>query len=264
MEMKPIYLKILILASILSLACTTKVSEWVLLNSLPNRYMLVYYQNGTIPEVAVQNNKELENRLKTANVTFKQVLKRDIELPYYALYYNNQLFSEYRDYNELSGIESSPLREFAANELMVGKLCVMLYLKTGNSEKDEPGLLALKNSIASSPFGNVISIVELDKRNAEEKQLVSMLLNVERDLKTISEPMLFGIFGRFRTLEPLIARGISEENIGLMIDFFTADCSCVIKDDLPGISILYKSNWENPKPAQVNAIIDANPLLEHH
>ena len=60
--MKPIYLKILILASILSLACTTKVSEWVLLNSLPNHYMLVYYHNGSIPEVAVQNNKELENR----------------------------------------------------------------------------------------------------------------------------------------------------------------------------------------------------------
>ena len=90
------------------------------------------------------------------------------------------------------------------------------------------------------------------------------LPNNTRAAWKFSAPMLFGIFGRFRTLEPLIARGISEENIGLMIDFFTADCSCVIKDDLPGISILYKSNWDNPKPALVNAIIDANPFLEHH
>jgi hypothetical protein len=49
-----------------------------------------------------------------------------------------------------------------------------------------------------------------------------------------------------------------------MIDFFTADCSCVIKDDLPGSSILYNGNWENPKTALVNKILDANPNLEHH
>ena len=33
-KMKPVYFKIIILAAFLSLACTTKVSEWVLLNSL--------------------------------------------------------------------------------------------------------------------------------------------------------------------------------------------------------------------------------------
>lgn len=262
--MKSVYLKIMIVAGILSLACTTKVSEWVLLNSLPDRYLLVYYHNGTVSDAVKLKNSELENRLKTANVTFRQAQKEDIKQSYFALYYNNRLFSEYADYNAVKGLESSVLRDQIAKELMAGKLFVMLYLKTGNRAKDEQGLLAIKNSVASSPFGNIITVVELERNNVEEEHLVSMLLNVESDLKTISEPMLFGIFGRFRVLEPLVAKGISEENIRLMIDFLTADCSCVIKDDLPGLSILYKINWENPQPALVNKIIDSNPKLEHH
>jgi len=83
-----------------------------------------------------------------------------------------------------------------------------------------------------------------------------MLLHVESDLKAISEPMLFGVFGRFRALEPLLAKGISEENIHLMIDFLTADCSCLIKDNLPGMSILSDASWDDPKPALVNRILD--------
>jgi hypothetical protein len=146
---------------------------------------------------------------------------------------------------------------------MAGKLCVMLFLRSGEKEKDEAGLLNIRKSVASSPFGRIIAVVELERNNPEEQHLVSMLLNVESDLKNIREPMLFGVFGRFRVLEPLVFKGISEENIRLMIDFFTADCSCVIKDDLPGISILAGSDWENPVPALVNKIIDDNPKLEH-
>jgi len=88
-----------------------------------------------------------------------------------------------------------------------------------------------------------------------------MLLNVEDDLKYISEPMLFGVFGRFKALEPLLGKGITEENINLMIDYFTAECSCLIKDDLPGTDILFNGNWDNPAPALLNKIIDDNPAL---
>ena len=88
-----------------------------------------------------------------------------------------------------------------------------------------------------------------------------MLLNVEDDLKGIQEPMLFGVFGRFKALEPLLGKGITEENIGLMIDYLTAQCSCLIKDDLPGTDILFTGKWDNPQPALLNKIMDANPSL---
>jgi hypothetical protein len=262
--MKSFRLKILLGAALFGLACTTKVSEWVLLNSAPNRYQLVYYFNGTVSETVKAKNSELENRLKPGNVVFRQMQKEGISKPYYALYYNNRLFSEYADFNSVSRLEISPARTKIAAELMAGKLCVMVYLKTDSPEKDERGLQAIRKTLAASPFEKIITVVELDRTSVEEKHFISLLLNVEDDLKTISEPMLFGVFGRFRTLEPLVGKGILEENIKLMIDFFTADCSCVIKDDLPGISILYNGDWENPAPALVNSILDANPQLQHH
>lgn len=261
--MKPFCIKTLILTGLLSLACTTKVSEWVLLNSFPDSYLLVFYNKGPLQEADREINKQLALKLKSANVQFRTMTKESTG-PHYALYYDSRLFSEYADYKELNGIAFSPLRNKIASELMAGKLCVMVYLKCGNPEKDEKGMEVLKKTVAVSPFGGIIPIMELDRNNIEEKHLVSMLLNVESDLKDIREPMLFGVFGRFRVLEPLLANGISEENINLMIDFFTADCSCVIKDDLPGINILFDGTWENPLPAMVNKILDDNPLLVHH
>lgn len=261
--MKRIYFKIIIIGALLSMACTTKVSEWVLLNSVRDTYLLVYFHQNEISETAKQQHSEIKNKFKTANILLKTMQRDEAEKPYYALYFNNRLIKENISEKELKTLTFSPLRETIANELMNGKLCVMLYLKCGIPDKDEKGLEVAQNSVAASPFADVITVLELDIKNTEESQLVSLLLNVEDDLKDINEPMLFGVFGKFRALEPLLAKGISTENINLMIDFLTADCSCLIKDNLPGSSILYNGVWENPQTALVNKILDSNPDLEH-
>jgi hypothetical protein len=259
--MKRIHYKIILLAGVISLACTTRVSEWVLLNGIPNSYTLVYFHNSPISESVKKQNLALSEKMKTANIRFEAVNRPEISGPYYGLYYQNRFFSRYETSGELAGLSSSPLREKIAAELMAGKLCVMLYLKTDNKEKDEKGLNSLHRAIASSPFGKIITVVELSRNSRDEHHLASMLLNVEDDLKDIQEPMLFGIFGRFKALEPLLGKGISEENIKLMIDYFTAECSCLIKDDLPGTDILFPNKWENPTTALLNKIIDDNPQL---
>ena len=259
--MKRKYFKIILLVSLISLACTTRVSEWVLLNSIPNSYTLVYFHKSPISESEKKQNQSLAEKNKTANIQFQTVNRPEITGPYYGLYYQNRLFSRFENVNELTGLSSSPLREKIAAELIAGKLCVMLYLKTDNDEKDEKGLNTLRQAIASSPFGKIITVVELSRNSRDEHHFASMLLNVEDDLKNIQEPMLFGIFGRFKALEPLLGKGISEENINLMIDYFTAECSCLIKDDLPGTDILFPNNWDNPRTALLNKIIDDNPQL---
>ncbi len=261
--MKLVCFKIMVLGALLSLTCTTKVSEWVLLNSVPDKYLLIYFHENEITEAVKQQNSEIEKLFNTSNIILKNLQRNEIEKPYYALYYNNRLVTEYANKEELLAITNSPIRKKIADELMAGKLCVLLYLKSGILEKDDKGLEVVKKSVAESPFGSVVSVVDLDRNSTEEGQLVSMLLNVESDLKEIDEPMVFGIFGKFRALEPLLANGISQENINLMLNFFTADCSCLIKDDLPGVSILFNGNWDNPQTALVNKIIDANPHLEH-
>lgn len=262
--MKRLHLKILIVAGILSLACTTKVSEWVLLNAPANEYTLVYYHKEPLSETVKQHNSQITKDLRSSNIRFRTILADNIDRSHYALIYGNRLFSKFVNHKELENLTVSPLRKKIAAELMSGKLCVMLFLKTGIDTKDEPALQILKKTVTASPFREIIPIVELDRNSVDEKHFVSMLLNVESDLKDINEPMLFGVFARFKALEPLLAKGISEENINLMIDFLTADCSCVIKDDLPGTDILFTNEWENPLPAMVNMILDENPSLLHH
>jgi hypothetical protein len=254
--MKPVYIKFIILAAFISLACTTRVSEWVLLNSLPNQYTLVYFHNNSLDEALKKQNLIIADKIKTANIVFETVNRKDIKETYYGLYYENRLFSKYKTPDELRDLTSSPLREKIAAELMAGKLCVMLYLKTDNNEKDEKGLKILNKTIGASPFGQIIPVFELSRNSKDEAGFASLLLNVEDDLKGIQEPMLFGIFGRFKALEPLLGKGISEENINLMIDYLTAECSCLIKDDLPGTDILFTDKWDNPKPALLNRILD--------
>lgn len=259
--MKRRFLTAIILAAFISLACTTRVSEWVLLNSLPHQYTLVYFHNMPLSESIKNQNSVLAEQIKNANIQFREVSRPEIKEPCYSLYYRDRLFGEFKTMEELAGLTSSPLRREIAAELMSGKLCVMLFLKTGNDAKDETGLNTLRKAIGSSPFGNIITLVELSRNSIEEHHFTSLLLNVEDDLKEIQEPMLFGVFGRFKALEPLLGKGISEENIHLLIDYLTAECSCLIKDDLPGTDILFTGNWENPQPALLNKIIDDNPML---
>jgi hypothetical protein len=259
--MKPVYFKVVILAGIISLACTTRVSEWVLLNALPEQYSLIYFYKDPPAETVKKQNLAVEGSLRAANIQFKMVSRQDIKTPYYGLYYEDRLFSKYNNPGEFRNLITSPLREKVAAELMGGKLCAMVFLKTDNREKDDEGLKILKNALSVSPFGKIISVFELSRNSKEETDFASLLLNVEDDLKGIQEPMLFGVFGRFKALEPLLGKGITEENIGLMIDFLTAECSCLIKDDLPGTDILFTDKWENPQPALLNKIIDDNPLL---
>jgi hypothetical protein len=261
--MKPLYLKILTIAGLLSLACTTKVSEWVLLNAVPNQYTLVYFHNGGISAVSQRQNQTLIKDISEANIVFRDVTKKDVDKPYYALYYGDRHFSSYTDLAEIRSLVSSPLRDSVAKELKTGKLCVMVYLKSDIREKDEKRLEEIRKAISGSPFRKIIPVIEISRNEKDENHFISMLLNVESDLKGIHEPMLFGVFGRFKALEPLVAGGITEENINLMIDFLTADCSCLIKDNLPGTDILYINEWESPATALVNAILDANPELMH-
>jgi hypothetical protein len=261
--MKSFYIKSLVLAGVLCLACTTKVSEWVLLNAVPDQYTLVYLHKNAISENIKATNESFAKSLAGANIKYRDVVKEDAVQPYYALYYGSRLFSRYDNPGQMKGLVTSPLRENIASEIMKGKLCVMLYLRSSNNEKDEPALETLKKAIGSSPFKAIIQVIEVNRNDPSEKHFISMLLNVESDLKTINEPMLFGIFGKFRALEPLVSGGITEENVSYMIDFFTADCSCVIKDDLPGTDILYSGTWESPATAMVNAILDADPSLVH-
>ena len=63
------------------------------------------------------------------------------------------------------------MRNRIAAELMSGKLCVMLYLKTGDPEKDDPVLHLINKTVTASPFREIIPVIELDRNSVEENIL---------------------------------------------------------------------------------------------
>ncbi len=256
-----LWMGLLLFGCFLGIACTTRVSEWVLLNIVPVNYSLRYVYEGPIPERLKIRHEQLREEITGANIRFTEVSQKGTEKPFYGLYYKNRLFARYNNPDELKSLTTSPLRKKMAGELMDGKLCVMVYLRSGDIQKDEKGLQMVRNTIGASPFRDIIGIYDISRSSGEEVHFVNLLLNVESDLADIREPMLFGIFGRFKALEPLVGGGITDENIRLMIDYLKAECSCLIKDDLPGTDMLYSGNWENPVPARLNRIIDENPSL---
>ena len=252
-------------------SCPTKVSEWTLLNFIPLSYQLLYFTNVEPEPSIVQKHEKIEPVIEKANIQFHAInisrLKSEHEravfawisgknLPVYALYYQNRLFAQFNDLTDITRLIESPLRTSIANELKSGKLCVLLYLKCGDVAQDQPVANALEETLSKSILKDIIPVIHLSRDNPDEHRFIQLLLKVEPDLEILPQPMLFGIFGRFRVLEPLVGKGITQENINYLIQFLSADCSCLIKDQMPGIDMLYLNQWEDVKPALLNAIID--------
>ena len=260
----------IILSFTLAYPCTTKVSEWTMLNFPPAFYELVYFTNGKLDKHVTQKQKKIRNSYKDVNLNFNIIdinhYKNEEEkkmfemadkekMPLYALYYKNKLFTQFKSTDELQTLLESPLLKKMCNELKNGKLCALLLLKTGDQTQNDHSANVLKKYLSGSILKDIIPVTHLNPNNVQERMFIKILLNVESDLAYIKEPMLFGIFGRFRILEPLIGKGITAENIDYLIQFLSADCSCIIKTQMPGIDMLYFNKWNDVKPALLNGFI---------
>ena len=259
-----------ILSFSLAYPCTTKVSEWTMLNFPPAFYELIYFTNKKLDKQTMQKQKKFRRSFKDVNMNFDiidvthyknenvkimfEMAEKD-KMPFYALYYKNQLFTQFKSTDELQTLLESPLLTKIYNELMGGKLCVLLLLKNGDQKQNDHSADVLNKYLSGSILKDIIPLIHLNPDNEQERMFIKILLNVENDLAFIKEPMLFGIFGRLRILEPLVGKGITTENINYLIQFLSADCSCVIKTQMPGIDMLYFNKWNDVKPALLNNII---------
>jgi hypothetical protein len=105
--MKKRYAGILTGLALFGLACTTKVSEWVLLNAPANRYTLVYFYKSLPGENTNHQNSALKESMKNANINFTSEQKNDISQPYYALYYGGRVFARYPDVKSMNNLSLS-------------------------------------------------------------------------------------------------------------------------------------------------------------
>ena len=114
-----------------------------------------------------------------------------------------------------------------------------LYLTPGMSETAEDGQSPAADRLE---FG----LVKLARADAAEKWLVDSLLSIESDLTSeefAAQPMVFPVFGRGRALPPFVGKGITRDNLLECVYFLSGACSCTIKDQNPGLDLLFAVDW---------------------
>lgn len=194
---------------------------------------------------------------------------------------------------------NSPVRDELRKRLLSGQTAVWLLLESGDAAKDNAAHAALQETMKTItekvklPDGVVtqdeasqpnptrrhenadvlqtdlplkidFSILRLSRSDQREAALIAMLMRLEPDLGDfIGEPMVFPIFGRGRSLEPLIGKGIHDDNILQTATYLCGACSCEIKDQNPGMDLLISADWSSVDNAPVieTVRIEPKPVL---
>jgi hypothetical protein len=85
----------------------------------------------------------------------------------------------------------------------------------------------------------------ISRSDPAETWFVRSLLAVEDDLgQYAEEPMVFAVYGRARAMPPFVGKGITGDNLAEGVAFLAGACSCVIKDENPGVDLLVRWNWD--------------------
>lgn len=165
----------------------------------------------------------------------------------------------------------SPARREVARRIVQGDSAVWVLLESGNAEKDDAAAKLLAGELKELektlelpvPQGAMFpgaepddappapalkiafSVVRVSRKDLAERAFLQMLLNTEEDLRTqyASEPMAFTFFGRGRAMLALVGKGINKGNIGEVCEFLIGQCSCLVKEQNPGLDVLFSADW---------------------
>lgn len=176
-------------------------------------------------------------------------------------------------------IADSPVRQEILDCLGEGQSAVWVLLESGDKAADDAaekllkerldyllGVLSLPQLDAQDIANGLVSVgqddlrldfsvIRLSRGNQDERALVAMLMGSEEDLHGLaSQPMVFPVFGRGRALYALVGKGIAPETIEEAATFLIGKCSCQVKEQNPGIDLLFTADWKK--------LAQASPLLE--
>ncbi len=128
--------------------------------------------------------------------------------------------------------------------LSTGTKPMLLVLLSGAEQADAKALKAVEAGMAeAAPSGEDAGSMTVRRDDPKERWLVRQLLAVEPDLNERPEPMVFGAFGRGRLLEPCVGKGVTSENIQMLIGFMNGPCSCEIKNGI-GVALVSNYDWQ--------------------
>jgi len=178
------------------------------------------------------------------------------------------LFAGQLDESAMAAISDSPVRAEIARLLSEESGVVMLLLEGDKSVENDvvaeiiervkghvpapnpeaivEGAPLLPETVEPDPtaLSMTISFLRVARDDPQEAWLINTLLAIESDLKEITEPMVFAIYGRGRSMEPYIGPGINEGNLQDVTTFLSGACSCEVKEQNPGMDLLMTCDWD--------------------
>ena len=206
------------------------------------------------------------------------------ELPWMILRYprvsgiTEQIWAGELTADNMDAVLDSPVRQEIAQRILKGETAVWLFLESGDQKQDDEAASIIESQlkVLSEEMRVIVeeasieefdeddlqvsfSMLRLSRNDPAERMLIQMLLNSEWDLKMMSKPMAFPIFGRGRALYALIGDGIRARNIEIACSFLVGWCSCEIKDQNPGLDILMSVSWD--KAIDENLYVQTTQLL---
>jgi hypothetical protein len=192
-----------------------------------------------------------------------------------ALGFRNLLWGGPLELGAAQRLVDSPKRREIARRLLQGDSAVWLLVESGDKAKDDaaaeliaenlkkvqvemkdalrptddsdrdPNSPAAGDMTAAVPLKVAFSLVRMSRSEAGEDVLAEMLQSTDtRGEEGAPEPVAFIIFGRGRILAAFPGKQIGADQIFEASGFCLQDCSCVIKDNRPGMDMLMAVDWE--------------------
>ncbi len=193
------------------------------------------------------------------------------ELPWMVLRYPQlyqapgQLWSGRLTAENAKALLDSPVRREIGKRILGGQAAVWVLLESGDRKKDDaaarlletelqrmkaelkaPELLAedlMEGAEDAAEIKIDFSLLRLSRTDAAEKIFIEILLGTEPDLTDFGEPIVFPVFGQGRALCALVGKGINKQNIEEIGQFLVGPCSCIVKDENPGVDLLMSVDW---------------------
>lgn len=181
----------------------------------------------------------------------------------------------------IKSLTDSPVRRTVAKRLMAGESVVWVMLEIGDKKKDDAAAALLAGELkklektiplppgvgeegsrlkSELPLKIAFSMLRMSRTDPAEKPLLEMLLRSEPDLLKLEEPMVFPVFGRGRSLEALVGKGINPEVIKETAEFLCGKCGCEVKKQNPGFDLLMTADWDSILVGGKAEVVEPPPL----
>jgi hypothetical protein len=163
-----------------------------------------------------------------------------------------------------AAVVDSPARREIARRILAGDAVVWVLLDSADKTADDAAENVLRTELeklkktltlpeiapedvqegAEAPKIEIaLSCLRLSPKDPAERVFIEMLLQSEPDLRSSGKPLAFPVFGQGRLLCALVGAGIKPENLRDIGEFLVGPCSCVVKEQSPGIDLLMSVNW---------------------